>query len=134
MDTFTLNLSVGLIATFLCVGSPLIAYHIYHLRQGVTTTQRLRSRARLGVIVLTCIALIAVLSLVLFSIHPPSSKFALPFFVWLLLASDLIFQVSFPLPTPPERQRLRLFFLGCIVIAIGGVSFLMIDSFAGILR
>lgn len=134
MDTFTLDLSVGLIATFLCVGSPLVAYHIYHLRQGVTTTQRLKSRARLGVIAFTCIALIAVLSLVLFTIHPPASKFAIPFFTWLLLVSSLIFQVTFPLPTPPERQRLRLFFLWCIFIALGLTSFVMIGSLLGFLR
>jgi uncharacterized membrane protein len=133
MDTFILILSVGLIATFLCVGSPLIAYHIYHLRQGVTTTQRLKSRARLGVMVLTCIALTAALSLVLFTIHPPSSKFAIPFFVWLLLVSDLIFQVTFPLPTPPGRQRLRLFSLWCIFIALGLISFVMIGWLLGFL-
>jgi len=108
--------------------------------QGITT-QRFKSRARIGVMVLTYIALIAVLSLVLFTIHPPSSHFAISFFMLLFLVSQVIFQWAFtfqwwvsPLPPPPVWRRLRLFSLWFFVIAIGVFSFLMIDSLVDILR
>src|SRR5260370_37354266 len=87
--------------------------------QGITT-QRFKSRARMGVMVLTCIALIAVLSLVLFTIHPPSSKFAVTFFMLLFLVTQVIFHWTSPIaPLSGWSRRLRLFFLSCIVIAIG---------------
>ncbi len=140
MTTFILTLDVGLLITFFCVGSPLVAYHLYHKLQGITT-QRFKSRARIGVMVLTCIALIAVLSLVLFTIHPPSSKFAISFFMLLFLVSQVIFQWAFvfqwwvsPLPPPPVWRRLRIFSLLCFVIAIGAISLMLIDSLVGFLR
>jgi hypothetical protein len=84
--------------------------------------------------VLAFIALIAVLSLVLFTIHPPSSKFAVTFFVLLSLVSSFIFNWTSPIPPPPGSQRLRLFSFLCLVIAIGGFSLLLIDSLVGFLR
>jgi len=98
------------------------------------TTQRLANRARIGVIVLAFIALIAVLSLVLFTIHLPSSTFAASFFVWLCFVSGFIFNWTSPLPPPAGGQRLRLISLWCLGIAIGGFSFLMIGSILGFLR
>ncbi len=97
---YILILSAELLITFVCVGSPLVAYRIYYRTQGITT-QRLTNRARIGAMVLAFIALIAVLSLVLFTIHPPSSKFAVPFFYGLFLVSSFIFHWTSPIPPPP---------------------------------